>query len=197
MASCYLFTSTKSKYHTRLVNISRQLEQLQFQVKVVCLDTSESRERASRGKFFQVKMIPCLVVMTPDGDIRQFIGLSKIQSWIQHIIMMQNHVIDQQQEKTKSSRPRPFQRPPSQSASGMYSPGPDSVDTQELDDYPPDPNEYPSEHERVHVNVDERGQLGTLKSSSQQHTMSAKEIAAEMESERNEYEKSIPQVHRT
>ncbi len=58
-----------------------------LQVQVVRLDTSESRNRASQGKYFQIHAVPTLVVIRSGGDLQLFVGQSKVGKWLQNMMV--------------------------------------------------------------------------------------------------------------
>jgi hypothetical protein len=47
-------------------------------VQIVRLDTTEARNKAANGKYFQVRMVPTMVMIYDDGNMEVFIGNDKI-----------------------------------------------------------------------------------------------------------------------
>jgi len=58
-------------------------------VQVVRLDTPEARSRAARGKYFQIQVVPTLVVIRKGGDLQLFAGQQKVGRWLQSLASKQ------------------------------------------------------------------------------------------------------------
>lgn len=70
-----LFISTQSK---ACYTCMQFLKTHDMPVHVVRLDTAESRTKAANGTFFQIKVVPSMVVNYSDGNMQLFIGNDKI-----------------------------------------------------------------------------------------------------------------------
>jgi len=55
-------------------------------VQIVRLDSQEARTRALRGKYFQIQVVPTLVVIREGGDLQLFAGQQKVGVWLQKLI---------------------------------------------------------------------------------------------------------------
>lgn len=70
-----IFVSTAS----RECGVSlKYIKENSIKAQVVRLDTREARDRAANGKYFQVKMVPTMIVNYEDGNMEIFIGNNKI-----------------------------------------------------------------------------------------------------------------------
>lgn len=55
-------------------------------LQIVKLDTQKARNKAKKGKYFQINSVPSLVVIYQDGTLQMFIGKEKIVNWIQQLV---------------------------------------------------------------------------------------------------------------
>jgi hypothetical protein len=61
------------------------IEHTGLPVEIVRLDTSQSRQIAMTGKYFQIRAVPTLVVVYSDGNLQLFVGAPKINQWLSMI----------------------------------------------------------------------------------------------------------------
>jgi len=78
-----LFVCSNSNASIEPVNL---VKYYQIPVQIVKLDTQKARNKAKKGKYFQITSVPSLVVMYQDGTLQMFIGKDKIVNWIQQLI---------------------------------------------------------------------------------------------------------------
>lgn len=106
-----LFCSTTSQASIPCLKF---IQQHRLPVKVVRLDTQELRDRASRGKYFQVVTVPNLVVLYNDNNLQQFVGRDKIIRWFTNIIQQNNRAPPVAQpvfeEESSSEEEEPIRR---------------------------------------------------------------------------------------
>ena len=62
------------------------IQQYNIPVKIVRLDTVETRKAALNGKHFQIKNVPTLLVSYQDGNLQFFAGQEKVIMWLQKSI---------------------------------------------------------------------------------------------------------------
>jgi hypothetical protein len=75
LSNIILFVSTLSKEcNTSL----KYIKNSPVPIQIVRLDTAETRNRAANGKYFQVRMVPTMVIHYKDGNMEVFIGNTKI-----------------------------------------------------------------------------------------------------------------------
>jgi len=74
-----LFVSSSSQACKPVVNYisSRHLP-----IKIIRLDSTDSREAAANGSHFQIHVVPSLVVIGNDGNVQMFTGAPKIMQWL-------------------------------------------------------------------------------------------------------------------
>lgn len=58
------------------------IEQYRLPAKIVRLDSEEARSIAANGKYFQVTVVPTMVVIYDDGNTQVFVGAQKITQWM-------------------------------------------------------------------------------------------------------------------
>jgi len=75
LSSVVLFVASLSKTCGVTVKYAMQHS---IPVQIVKLDTTEARNRAANGRYFQVKMVPTMIVNYDDGNMEVFIGNDKI-----------------------------------------------------------------------------------------------------------------------
>jgi len=78
-----LFCSTPSRACTPCIDF---VYRHQLPVQVVRLDTPEARQRASQGKYFQIQVVPTLVVIRKGGELQLFAGQQKVGSWLSNLV---------------------------------------------------------------------------------------------------------------
>ncbi len=78
-----LFCSSVSQACAPVIQV---IQQYQLPVKIVRLDSAASRDAVQNGPFFQIKVVPTLVVTYRDGNLQLFIGQPKILKWLKMII---------------------------------------------------------------------------------------------------------------
>lgn len=59
-------------------------------VMIIPLDSTETRLRAMRGKYFQVHNVPALLVTYTDGNLQLFQGQPKILEWLNKVVVQRN-----------------------------------------------------------------------------------------------------------
>jgi hypothetical protein len=155
-----LFCSTTSQASIPCLKF---IQQHRLPVKVVRLDTQELRDRASRGKYFQVVTVPNLVVLYNDNNLQQFVGRDKIIRWFTNIIQQNNRpphvaqpVFDEESSseeeepvrrrrkpKKKKVVPKPkkkYQKIRKESSSEEEGSSGDEIEVYEEDETPPPPS---------------------------------------------------------
>lgn len=75
MAKIVIFVSTASKVCQETISY---IIKNKIKADIVRLDTAESRKRAANGKYFQIKMVPTMLVSYEDQNMEIFIGNDKI-----------------------------------------------------------------------------------------------------------------------
>nr|QBK85596.1 MAG: inactivated thioredoxin/glutaredoxin [Marseillevirus LCMAC101] len=104
-----LFCSSVSQ---ACVPVIQLIQQYQFPVKVVRLDTSAYREAAQNGPHFQIRVVPTLVVTHRDGNLQLFVGQPKVLEWLKMVINPSTPG-SSQAPPGGSQDPRTFSGPPS------------------------------------------------------------------------------------
>jgi len=74
-----LFCSSVSQ---ACIPVIQMIQQYQLPVKLVRLDTASFREAVKNGPYFQIKIVPTLIVTYRDGNLRQFVGQPKTLEWL-------------------------------------------------------------------------------------------------------------------
>jgi hypothetical protein len=97
-------------------------------VKTVRLDTQETRDSARHGEFFQVTIVPTMVVFYVDGNMQLFVGAEKVLMWMQQYVRLRDSVSE--------NRPHPLSMEDSTSSEGI---GETIVEEEEEDSPPPSP----------------------------------------------------------
>ena len=57
-----------------------------FPAQIVRLDSEEARSAAASGEFFQITVVPTMVVNYEDGNTQLFVGAPKIVQWMTQLI---------------------------------------------------------------------------------------------------------------
>lgn len=78
-----LFCSTTSRACVPCIKFAYQNK---LPVEIVRLDTQEARERVRHGRYFQIQVVPTLVVIRTGGKLQLFAGQEKVMSWFHSII---------------------------------------------------------------------------------------------------------------
>ena len=78
-----LFCSSVSQACGPVIQV---IQQYQLPVKIVRLDTAAFREAAQNGPYFQIKVVPTLVVTHRDGNLRLFAGQPKVLEWLKMVV---------------------------------------------------------------------------------------------------------------
>lgn len=78
-----LFVSSASKFCQEPL---RYAKGSQLPIDIVRLDTKKARERAQRGKYVQINVVPSLMVIFTDGNLQLFTGSEKIVKWIKQAV---------------------------------------------------------------------------------------------------------------
>ncbi len=74
-----LFCSSVSQACIPVIQV---IQQYQLPVKIVRLDSAASRQAAQNGPYFQIKVVPTLVVTYRDGNLQLFVGQPKTLEWL-------------------------------------------------------------------------------------------------------------------
>ena len=77
-----LFCSSVSQACIPVIQV---IQQFQLPVKIVRLDSTASREAAQNGPYFQIKVVPTLVVTYRDGNLQLFVGQPKTIEWLKMV----------------------------------------------------------------------------------------------------------------
>ncbi len=72
-----LFISTLSQ---KCIGCLKYSQQYRLPIRIVRLDTADSRSKASNGKYFQIKVVPALVIHHADGNTQLFVGVDKVMA---------------------------------------------------------------------------------------------------------------------
>ncbi len=78
-----LFCSSVSQ---ACVPVIQMIQQYQLPVKLFRLDTAAFREAAQNGPYFQIKVVPTLVVTYRDGNLQLFVGQPKTLEWLKMVV---------------------------------------------------------------------------------------------------------------
>ena len=81
-----LFCSSVSQACIPVIQV---IQQHQLPVKIVRLDSAASREAVQNGPYFQIKVVPTLVVTYRDGNLQLFIGQPKTLEWLKMVVSPQ------------------------------------------------------------------------------------------------------------
>jgi len=79
IAEAILFVTSTSRASVPCLQF---IAQYKLPVIPVRLDTPEAREKAANGKYFQITVVPTLVITYVDGNIQLFVGTEKIIQWM-------------------------------------------------------------------------------------------------------------------
>lgn len=71
--------SEASKHCEEIIHHNR------LHIPIIRLDTKKTRDRALNGKFFQIPVVPTLLVTYQDGNTQLFVGYQKIVMWVQNL----------------------------------------------------------------------------------------------------------------
>lgn len=77
-----LFTSSNSNAS---IQIEKVFDSKGLQVQKVRLDTKQDRINASKGKYFQVNVVPTMCVIYADDNTQLFVGCDRIYNWIEMV----------------------------------------------------------------------------------------------------------------
>lgn len=113
-----LFCSTTSRSSMPCINFAYQNR---LPVEIVRLDTEETRERVKHGRYFQIKVVPSLVVFRSQGDLQLFTGQKKVLMWLQSI---NNNRRNPSRQSTPIHTPEFVEESSDDETSGMYDPIP-------------------------------------------------------------------------
>lgn len=134
-----LFIATNSRACVGCINF---IGQNRLPVQIVRLDTQDARDEAASGKFFQITVVPSMVVNYTDGNTQLFLGTEKIIQWLTAII---KSVSPSRESGQNYQRPYPVRDQPSSSGSSQYDPSREAEEDGSMeeivieDDLPPLP----------------------------------------------------------
>lgn len=95
-----LFIATNSRICMSCMEFIRRYN---LPIEVVRLDSEESRTAAANGTYFQVTVVPTMVVIYEDGNTQLFIGAPKITQWLTMLISNSNSKPEQEKERGVTS----------------------------------------------------------------------------------------------
>lgn len=79
VSEAILFIASNSR---ACVSTMSLIESTRLPIDIVRLDTQQARQIAMTGKYFQIRVVPTLVVVYSDGNLQLFVGAPKINQWI-------------------------------------------------------------------------------------------------------------------
>ena len=106
ISEAVLFITSNSRACIPCINFIRHTG---LPIDIVRLDTEELRRAAMMGKFFQVTMVPTLVVSYVDDNIQMFVGSPKIMQWLSMITKPEpaHEHEDMEEDRIRERRPPP------------------------------------------------------------------------------------------
>src|SRR5687768_12947547 len=85
LAELILFVSSTSPVSMTTLSELQSMNVPIANLKLVRLDTPETRDLASRGPHFQITYVPTLVAIYSTGNLQMYIGQAKIVTWLCHL----------------------------------------------------------------------------------------------------------------
>lgn len=83
ISNVILFVCSNSNSSIEPLNL---IQYYNIPVQVVKLDNQKARNKAKKGRFFQITSVPSLVVIYQDGTLQMFVGKDKTVNWIQQLV---------------------------------------------------------------------------------------------------------------
>lgn len=114
--SIVLFYSTRSKLCNDFIDIAHQK---QIEMDMVRVDNPQAKQMLRTGKYFNINMVPAVMITTKDGDIEVYQGNNALY-WIQNV---QSNVIDEEPEIEELN---------TETSDGYIPPSPISVSTDKM-----------------------------------------------------------------
>nr|QBK86662.1 MAG: inactivated thioredoxin/glutaredoxin [Marseillevirus LCMAC102] len=83
------------------------VQSYQLPVRFVRLDTIADREAARNGKYFQITVVPTLLVTYSDANVQLFVGQEKILMWLKQVMNSRNKKTQQHIEESDEIEDEP------------------------------------------------------------------------------------------
>ena len=177
-----LFVSTTSRACIPAVKF---IQQNGLPVRFVRLDTVEDRRAASQGKYFQIHVVPTLLVTYDDQTVQLFTGQEKVIAWLKQVIKSQKSPTpplpsssDDDEEDYTPVEPSPPKKKKKKKPPPVQFEESSDEEEYEILDHPVEPPQ-PSRNSTEGLEV---GPKASMKKVSQMSSIS--EIAKQMEKER-------------